>query len=106
MLKKWYVPGDYIIGKAVKMRLKNTDEKEAKIWKGFLKNVMQLPESTDHHIHDLITFPGAQAKFSLEEALTVKEEKLKIPFMVYFGEEDWKSSKGFKILIDSETIHG
>jgi len=42
----------------------------------------------------------------LEEALTVKEEKLKIPFMVYFGEEDWKSSKGFKILIDSETIHG
>lgn len=59
LLKKWFVPGDYFIGKAIKMRLKITDEKEAKKWKGFLKNIMKLPESTDHHIHDLVTLPGA-----------------------------------------------
>lgn len=59
LLRKWFIPENFILKKAVEKRLKITDKDESAMWKGFLKNSFKLPESTEKHIHDLITMPGA-----------------------------------------------
>lgn len=58
-MQKWFIPKNYVLNLIVEKRMKITDKNENSLWKKYLKNVYKLPKSTEHHLFDLISLPGA-----------------------------------------------
>ncbi|EAR91168.1 alpha/beta fold hydrolase (macronuclear) [Tetrahymena thermophila SB210] len=106
LLKKWFIPGNYLLKRAVQSRLKISDKTEAELWKNFLKNIFKLPQSTEHHIHDLVSMPGAQARLSIEQVVMESPNKIDVEFTIMFGDDDWMNKTGCQRLFKENYLQG
>ncbi|KAL4483294.1 hypothetical protein ABPG72_007936 [Tetrahymena utriculariae] len=94
LTRKWFVPSKFIIGKALNKKIHTTNKTEMQLWQNYFNVLYQLPESTDHYIHGLITFPFIQAKLSIEQQFEENLNKISQTVHFYFGDSDWMDSTG------------